>query len=200
MKGSNSAYLFFSLNWAEQLLLVGALVATLLLAIVIMVAFFQNDTLLQPRKRRWLPDALTALTFLAFLGWTSVLAHLWIENLLKAIAYSVPPALIAALFPHWILRMREQRIKKISIQLDFKLEDALTSTGEVLQNIPPHQDGAGKVHLNLRRAPYELEAVTTGGALAKGVPVRVVDVINNTILVVEPLSTEPQPPDGGMAI
>jgi hypothetical protein len=187
---------FFSLNWAEQLLLVVAMVSTLLLGILLMMAFFDNDNPHQPQKRRWIPDALTAMTFFTFLGWTSVLAHIWIENVSKAILYAMLPALLAALFPHWILRMRRRRTK-LPPNFKFDFHDAITSTGEVLQYIPPNKDGLGKVHLNLRKAPYELDAVSSGVELSKGMPVRVIDIIDDHILVVEPLLGAPNRQDYG---
>jgi hypothetical protein len=182
---------FFALNWAEQLLLVGAMVFTLLLVILLILAFFDNDNPHQPQKRRWIPDALTAMTFFTFLGWTSVLAHIWIENVGKSILYALLPALAAAVFPHWILHLKRRRAKlPANLQFDFK--DALTSTGEVLQYIPPNKEGGfGKVHLNLRKAPYELDAVSSGVELSKGMPVRVIDILDDHILVVEPLLGSP---------
>jgi hypothetical protein len=105
-------------------------------------------------------------------------------------------ALLAALFPHWILRMRRRRTK-LPANFKFDFHDAITSTGEVLQYIPPNKDGLGKVHLNLRKAPYELDAVSSGVELSKGMPVRVIDIIDDHILVVEPLLRAPNRHDHG---
>jgi hypothetical protein len=67
------------------------------------------------------------------------------------------------------------------------MEKALASTGKVLSSIPPHRNGFGKVHLNLREAPFEIDAVTAGQEVPKGTPVRVVDILDDKIVLVEPI-------------
>jgi membrane-bound ClpP family serine protease len=43
------------------------------------------------------------------------------------------------------------------------------------------------VHLNLRKAPYALDAISIGAEIRPGDSVRVVDIVDEHILVVEPL-------------
>jgi hypothetical protein len=64
---------------------------------------------------------------------------------------------------------------------------AFPSTGRVLESIPPHRNGIGKVYLNQSRTPLQLDAITIGRELPVGVPVRIVDMLDEHTAVVEPL-------------
>lgn len=64
---------------------------------------------------------------------------------------------------------------------------AFPSTGRVLESIPPHRNGIGKVYLHQSRKPLALDAITIGRELPVGVPVRIVDMLDENTAVVEPL-------------
>ena len=178
---------FLQLTWAEQLLWVAAVVFTILLSIFLIMQFF-NDEPDHGDIRPKITGARFILTFFTFWAWTSLLAHIWEPGLLISVLDGLPFGILAALFPYLILRLRKP-VKKIvpSNRPEFNYQEALTSTGEVLQYIPPHQEGLGRVHLNLRKAPYALDAISIGAEIRPGDSVRVVDIVNNHILVVEPL-------------
>ncbi|MDX2071153.1 MAG: NfeD family protein [Haliscomenobacter sp.] len=178
---------FLRLTWAEQLLWVAAVVFTILLSIFLILQFF-NDEHDHGYTRPKVTGARFILTFFTFWSWTSLLAHIWEPGLLISLADGLPFGVLAALFPYLILRLRKP-VKKIvpSHRSEFNYQEALTSTGEVLQYIPPHQEGLGRVHLNLRKAPYALDAVSIGAEIRPGDSVRVVDIVDDHILVVEPL-------------
>jgi hypothetical protein len=183
------------LSWAEQLLWVAAVVFTILLAVFIIMQFFSGEQE-QHGYRLKLNSARVVLIFFTFWAWTSLLAHIWEPGLLISILDGLPFGVLAALFPYLILRLRKP-VKKIvpSSNPDFNYQEALSSTGEVLQYIPPHQEGLGRVHLNLRKAPYALDAVSIGAEIRPGDSVRVVDIVDEHILVVEPLQNiGPQAP------
>ena len=65
-------------------------------------------------------------------------------------------------------------------------------------SIPPHRNGFGKVHLNVRGVPNELEAITAGQAIQPGMAVRVIDIIEDEVLVVEPVDRAPNLRDNGI--
>lgn len=178
---------FLQLSWAEQLLWVAAVVFTILLSIFLIMQFF-NEEHDHSETRPKITGARFILTFFTFWAWTSLLAHIWEPGLLISLLDGLPFGVLAALFPSLILRLRKP-VKKIvpSNRPEFNYQEALTSTGEVLQYIPPHQAGLGRVHLNLRKAPYALDAVSIGAEIRPGDSVRVVDIVDNHILVVEPL-------------
>ena len=57
--------------------------------------------------------------------------------------------------------------------------------GEVYIPIPAKKSGVGKVHITLQGALREVEAITEGKSIPRGAIVKVVDVINNNLLLVE---------------
>ena len=178
---------FLQLTWAEQLLWVAAVVFTILLSIFLIMEFF-NDEQDHGDTRPKITGARFILTFFTFWAWTSLLAHIWEPGLLISVLDGLPFGILAGLFPYLVLRLRKP-VKKIvpSNRPEFNYQEALTSTGQVLQYIPPHQEGLGRVHLNLRKAPYALDAISIGVEIRPGDSVRVVDIVDDHILVVEPL-------------
>jgi len=114
-----------------------------------------------------------------------VLLSNWIPNTQTVLAISTVAGLIGGVMP-WLLS------PMLSIP-SFDLDAARTSTGEVLTSIPPHRNGFGKVHLNLRAAPFEMDAVTAGEELPPGAPIRVVEVIDERVLLVEAIIEREQP-------
>lgn len=183
---------FGLLSIAEKLLWSLAIVSTVLLGMLIISSFFDEDQDKEraPSSRSRLPDSRALLLFFTFLSWTSILAHSWEENLLISALYGLPLALLSAFIPTFLSRNRH-RLRREKGAENFPLEKTLTSTGEVLQSIPSHSRGRGIVHLNLREAPYRLNAISRSGALPRGVPVRVVEVLDEHTIVVEPLEGRP---------
>lgn len=183
---------FGLLSIAEKLLWSLAIVSTVLLGMLVISSFFVDE---DEKERtsptgRWVPDSRSLLLFFTFLSWTTILAHSWEDKLLIAALYGLPLALLSAFIPVLLDRNRH-RLRRNEGAADFPLERALTSTGEVLQTIPSHSRGRGIVHLNLREAPYRLKAISRSGTLPRGVPVRVVEVLDEHTIVVEPLDGRP---------
>lgn len=184
---------FDLLSLTEKLLWGVAIVATVLLLILMVMRFlgYDLDKEQQPDTGSdWL-DTNSTLLFFTFFGWASLLAHLWEDSILLALFYGLPIGTLAATAPFLLKVFRKRLPSKNKIPRHFNLEETLSSTGEVLYYIPPHIKGKGKVHLNLRHAPYQLNAVSQYGELSKGVPVRVVAILEDQTLVVEPLDGRP---------
>jgi len=179
------------LNFVEKLLWSIAIVATLLTVILLVMSFFGVE--LEKEKKtghaKWL-DARSVLLFFTFFGWTSILAHLWISELPAVLLIGIPSGLLTAFLPGMLsaLRKKNQQV----LYQSFEFNEALRSTGQVLSYIPSGRGGKGKVHLNLRSAPYKIDAISNGCDLPVGAPVRVVEVVENRILVVEPLEGNPE--------
>ena len=57
--------------------------------------------------------------------------------------------------------------------------------GEVYIPIPAKRSGVGKVHIMLQGVLREVEAITEGKSIPRGTIIKVVDVINNNLLLVE---------------
>lgn len=67
-------------------------------------------------------------------------------------------------------------------------QQVFSATGKVLESIPPHQMGFGKVYLDSHGLISPLDAVTIGHSLPVGSEVRVVKISgDNKTLVVEPI-------------
>lgn len=169
-----------------------AVIATLFLLIFLAWSLFgqgaqeEQDTPRTRRLLRW--NSRAVLIFFTVFGWAGTLlsyfdfptVHLLLISLAVGFLFGLIPLLVRLIFP--------------DMNQPFKVKDALSSTGQVLQSIPPHRAGIGKVHLHLRQAPYELEAVTAGRELPPGMPVKVVAIIDEHTILVEPLeSKHPQP-------
>ncbi|MBK7476544.1 MAG: NfeD family protein [Haliscomenobacter sp.] len=180
-------------GWIVQLFWLIAIVASLLLFLLFLLNWFgiNQDRHLYSAGQRAFGDPLAVLIFFTFLGWTSILSSLWVKRPEFVLFYAIPASAVAACFP-WFLSYlrRKERQKK-----GYNPEYLLKSTGEVLQNIPPHQIGKGRVHLSLRATPHDWEAVTScGGELPAGVHIRVVEVIDDHTVLVEPLDLPPSGP------
>lgn len=125
------------------------------------------------------------LVFFTILGWSAVILSNFDLSFRTSSTYAVCIGLFGAFLPELLSLMDKHRIFRKTTEIN--ITAAIESKGEVLQPIPPFQNGSGKVQLELREFPFELEAVTSGVELLPGAPIRVVDVIDNRVLLVEPL-------------
>ena len=179
---------WISLAPAQQIFWSIAMVSSVLLCILIFVSLSGWDADTEQAdgangKRTVLTEPKTVLIALTFFGWAAVMLSYLTTNLqiilLTAALVGIISALIPKLFDSFLSRS------------SFNADSALESTGRVLTSVPPHRNGFGKVHINLRAAPYEMDAVTAGGELPPGAPVRVVEVIDERVVLVEPLKEDP---------
>ncbi len=183
---------WISLEPAQQIFWSVAIVSSILLIILGLFSLFgtdpEGDTSQRPRERRFLSlDPKTVFSFFTFFGWASVLSSYFIQGITGIITLSMVAGILGAFVPGLLAPFFRRG--------GFDALAAIRSTGEVLKPIPPHRNGFGKVHINLRTAPFEMEAVTAGEELPAGVPVRVVDVIDERVLLVEAIYDTP--PDNG---
>lgn len=171
-----------------------AIVASVLLAILLVMTLFEAESEAEKTESKsevWF-DARTILVFVTLFGWFALGGSYLVLSLVPSLLFS---AFLAALFAFGfkIIAYFKQRAKA---ENRFDLQSALESTGQVLLSIPPHRNGFGKVQLEVRQTPCEMDAITAGQELQPGAPVRVIEVIDNRVLLVEPLQNE-TPPDGG---
>ena len=186
------------MGWTKQIFWSIAIVATVLTAIFLVMTLFdtERDTSgsSKPSNHLWSwLDARIILSFLTVFGWLCVITSYFGWSLLQIVGGSFLMAFVLSAAP----KVFTNFLRKPSLSITGDVQAALESTGQVLMPIPPHQNGFGKVQLDFRQAHYELDAITTGQEIPQGIPVRIVDVIDNRILVVEALEEE-TPPDGGV--
>lgn len=186
---------WIGLEPAQQVFWSIALVSSVLLCILTFVSLSGWDTEAEPAadatngKRSAFTEPKTVLIALTGFGWAAVLASYFTANLQVMLLLAAVAGIIGALLP-WLFGPFFSRPY-------FDADAALKSTGRVLTSVPPHRNGFGKVHIDLRAAPYEMDAVTAGGELPPGAPVRIVEVIDERVVLVEPLEEHGQPGNGG---
>ena len=119
-------------------------------------------------------------------GWTTVLLrdNIASSTVLYLVAALVGIALVA--FVMWMFKWLYGMQQSGNINLD---HSAVGCTGQVYLTIPGERSGAGKVQITIQGAVREYEAVTDGDAIKTGTPIRVTEVINHTVLLVETLDS-----------
>ena len=75
------------------------------------------------------------------------------------------------------------------------LFNAIDHTGEVYLSIPEKLEGRGKVHLIVDGSLHEFDAETQGLSLPSGSQIRVIDILEDQVLLVEPLEALANPED-----
>ncbi|MEM9919372.1 MAG: hypothetical protein AAF990_14815 [Bacteroidota bacterium] len=121
------------------------------------------------------------IAFFTFFGWTGVL---FLKNggstLVALIAASV--AGLAAMF---IVGYMMYLFSKLTQDGSIDIREALYNKGEVYLTIPANKKGYGKIHLKVSGSLQELDAVTSGDAIPTGTSIRVVEVLDDNLLLVE---------------
>ncbi len=178
-------------DWSQQLFWTVAIVASMLLIILMVYQLFSEESIPEtsPLHKPFIQlDARSVLIFFAVFGWAAALVSHFDFSFQKASIYGLAIGVIIVLLagiyrlPHWFFQKNAEVI--------------LESTGKVLQSIPPHQAGIGKVHLNRQRVPATVNAVTQGRELPVGSPIRVIGMLDNNTLLVEPLDENEHPRPG----
>ena len=123
------------------------------------------------------------VAFFTFFGWTGVYllsqGHgVVFSTLVSAVAGGVAMFVVAYMIYQFA------RLEKSGTVNPF---NALDGTGEVYLTIPQNLGGKGKVHIVVDGAMHEFEAETKGDALHTGSPVKVIEVLENDVLLVEPV-------------
>ena len=169
----------------EQIFWSIAIVFSLLSLILFILNLFEEEAEQTPvliKKRNFL-DASIILIFCTSFGWGTVLSSLFTQQLVLIIIIAFLIAISITFiyglvfgFP-WKDGLEKRKL--------------LQSTGEVLQFIPSRGEGVGKVQLSIQRHPIKLDALTSGRELQVGASIRVIDIVDETVLVVEPIDGRP---------
>ncbi|HMQ49924.1 MAG TPA: hypothetical protein PKA00_20920 [Saprospiraceae bacterium] len=177
-------------NWHQQLFgLLGAIATILLIILTIHYFFSPQDKNYIASPSSWRNPRII-LSFAFAFGWIGFLLSVLKVTLL----ITLPLALAIGFVVAWSAKSMAHFIWRLTAtNRPLDAEKWMESTGRVLEYIPSHRNGFGKVHLNSREAPYELEAITAGEELRPGMPVRVVDVIEDRVLLVVPAEDKGYP-------
>lgn len=121
--------------------------------------------------------------FLLGFSWSGVALFDVIPNkiILVVVAFLIGAIMVALFF----LMMRQ--IYKLSENNAFDILKTRLKTGTVYITIPESKSNTGKVQISVNGTVHELEAVTMGERIPTGCKIKVVDIIDDKILVVEKL-------------
>ena len=118
---------------------------------------------------------------LLFFGLGGLTAHYYGADELVAFGVAVGAG-IATLYAVALMMKMVAQLKHDGTA---RVERSLGRTGTVYLRVPAARAGTGKVHLMLQNRTVEYQAVTVGGELPTGAPVRVVAVVNADTVEVE---------------
>ncbi len=124
------------------------------------------------------------IAFFTFFGWTGVLVLNAGRDVYTAIGYSFLSGTLAMFVVGYLLYM----FSKLSEDGNIEISNAIFNTGKVYLTIPAGESGQGKIHITIDNSFREINAVTKNlEPLPTGSAIRVVDVIDDNLLLVEPI-------------
>ena len=137
--------------------------------------------------------SMNLLTFRNFInfclgfGWTAVLLSDSIasKTLLLLVAAIVGVLLVAAVM--WIFKLLSGMQQSGNIDLH---SSAAGCEGTVYLTIPGERSGIGKVQITINNSVREYDAITDSEEIRTGMPIRVIEVANESTLLVEPLNPD----------
>lgn len=125
------------------------------------------------------------IAFFTFFGWTGVLVLNNGGSGLWAVGFGAIAGFLAMLLVGFMMYLFLRLQDDGSV---FDPYEAIDEIGTVYMRIPPNQQGVGKIQIKLQGSVREIEAITRDSELIPtGAAIRVIDVIENHTMVVEPI-------------
>lgn len=122
------------------------------------------------------------ITFFCVFGWAGLVAYTLSKNAIIAVA----AGLILGLASMYGVAKILQLSKKLAQNGTLNVKNLLGATGQVYLIIPADGNGKGKVNVTSGERLVEFDAMTDGNeALPDGTPIRVIDIRNGNVLIVE---------------
>lgn len=118
-------------------------------------------------------------------GWTAVLMHEKIQSNALLIIVSVIVGILLVTVVMWIFKWLSGMQQTGNIDVH---KSAVGCEGKVYLTIPGERKGEGKVQITINNAVREYDAVTDGETIPTGKAIKVTEVINDYILLVEELT------------
>ncbi len=122
------------------------------------------------------------IAFFTFFGWAGVISLNNGASTLVALGLASISGFSAMFVVGYMLYI----FSKLSQAGNVDINEALFNTGEVYLNIPSNREGLGKVHLKIQGSLREMDAVTEGQTIPTGASIRVVEILHDNLLLVEP--------------
>ncbi|GAA0875915.1 hypothetical protein GCM10009118_23240 [Wandonia haliotis] len=123
------------------------------------------------------------INFLLGFGWGGISFWNSIENKTILILVAAVIGLVFLFLFFFIIR----QIQKLQEDNSFHISKTLHKTGTVYLRIPENKTGVGKVQVSVNGSVHELNAVTSGVTLESGSVIRVLEVVDDNLLLVEKL-------------
>jgi membrane protein implicated in regulation of membrane protease activity len=128
------------------------------------------------------------VAFLTFFGWTGV----YLLSLGHGVWLAVMLSLLSGMTAMFVVAYMIFKFAQMEKSGTVNVYNTLNHTGEVYLSIPQQLAGKGKVHIIVDGSLHEFDAETRGRAIPTGSPVRVVEVLEDEVLLVEPVIPELQ--------
>lgn len=186
---SNMPILLFAswlkmLDLGQQIFFTISIVSTTLCAIMLVLKFsgqeLGDESKMQQEQRGITLFLLIMLTIAGSVGLIS--SFIWTNTWLN-ILISLSIGSIGAFILSWLFK---GKATAKSLQSD----QVISSIGKVVRSIPPHRNGFGRVFLNIRDQSVPIDAITAGQELPKGAEIRVIDVLDDQMVLVESVATQ----------
>ena len=123
------------------------------------------------------------IAFFTFFGWTGVL----VLNKGLGIWVAVTLASLAGLAAMFIVAYLMYKFSQLEQSGTLNLYHALDQEGEVYIPIPGGRLGHGKIQLKVDGRMRELDAITDGASLKTGDLIKVIEILDDNVMKVEPL-------------
>lgn len=125
------------------------------------------------------------IAFFTFFGWTGVLALNAGLGTTMAVICASTSGFLAMVIVGYMMYL----FSKLGESGNVDLNEALFQTGEVYLTIPAGKRSVGKIHINIQGVMKEMDAITEGRTLSTGAMIRVVEIVDENLLLVEPVET-----------
>lgn len=121
------------------------------------------------------------INFLLGFGWSIISFQGAIQNQFVLILVAAVIGVLLVIAVMAIFRFMSRMEQSGTIQM----ANALGCKGNVYLKIPANKRGEGKVQISIQGAIREFDAITLGEELETGAPIQVVEVVNDSMLLVE---------------
>ena len=96
-------------------------------------------------------------------------------------------SIAVGLFFAWLVMALMNKLLRLERNGAFSVSEAVGKTASVYLRIPAGRQGHGKVQVSIRGSVHEFPAVTDGDELRTGTMVKVVSVLEDSVLLVSQL-------------
>lgn len=172
------------LDTGQQVLFTISIVSITLCTILLVLKFSAREIGEESKSIKEQKERTTFLLILmAVAGGVGLVGSFIWTNIWLNIGISLSVGLIVAAFCRWLFGAKAD-IKAMHS------DQVVSSTGRVVQSVPPHRNGFGRVFLNIRDQSVPIDAITAGQELPKGAIIKVVEVLDEQIVLVESVNNK----------